>query len=574
MTQPDRLGVSGLLRARRRRRPVHRFACRLERLDRRELLAVVVAPPSGILEGQPISGPIATLGTGDVTGAVGELQAVVAWGDGATSPATIAEVGESPGTLAVTVPAASAHAYAVNNIYTVTVTVVGTANTQAAGSGPITVGPTIPSGNGTLITAVAGRRFNGTVARFTDPNALEVPANYAAVVGWGDGTTSPGSVVADGPGQFRVVAQHVYASAPADAQLLTVTVTLAEDRVPTPLVLTGQASVGESSFGLSALPSVVAASAPFSDVVVATVKLDSAASADDFRVVLTPAGDLAGAPLLSASLRPHAGSNTTFDVVAQGQYADPGSNAATLTVVRISTDETLTAPVAIQAVAAGPVPITGVLAPFADTGVSNHDAITSTPFPVFLGTAPPYTVVLLYGRRLDSKNEVLLGRVMAGADGTWQLTVGPLPDGRYTIRALNAVPGADPEPHYLYPEVAPLTIDTIGLAVAKVERVRPSSLRVYFVPDAGGLDPATVYNPHNYSLVRGRRLGLPVATALTATPGPPTSEYLAVNLNMGRGTDRSASLSIAGLTDLAGNPLGGVFPLTTHAYPTRPRPYR
>ena len=43
------------------------------------------------------------------------------------------------------------------------------------------------------------------------------------------------------------------------------------------------------------------------------------------------------------------------------------------------------------------------------------------------------------------------------------MTVGPLPDGRFTIRATNAVAGSDPLPDFLYPETRPLVIDTIGL---------------------------------------------------------------------------------------------------------------
>lgn len=449
----------------------------LEPLDRRELLAVVVLPPSGVLEGAAISGAIATFDETDVAGTLEQLGAVVDWGDGAQTLAVVEILDDESETRTVVIPEAAAHAYAESlPSYTITVTVTGSDQTIAEGRGSITIGATIPVGSGSLITATAREPFEGTVANFSDPNLLESAANFTAFVDWGDGQVGPGRVVSDGAGQFRVLSEHVYASAPLNRQPMPLKVTIREDKVAEPIVLEGQAVVAESE----PIP---------------------------------------------------------------------------------------------------PVPIFGRLAPLSDTGVSSSDGITATGFPVFEGTAPPYTVVLLYGRRFDHKVETLLGRTVASADGNWQLTVGPVPDGRYTIRATDALPAGDPVPNYLYTEVQPLVIDTIGLAIVKVERLPGlSGLRVYFHPDSSGFDASTLTTATHYSIQQPGRFGLPVATARSASLGTPTSQYQTVDLTFDRGDAfrvfRSRLLSINGLRDVAGNPLGGVFPVTTHAYPTRVRPFR
>ncbi|WP_161602585.1 Ig-like domain-containing protein [Tautonia marina] len=548
------------------------------------MLALVVTPPSDVLEGQPISGTIATFDPSDLEGTFdeNEILAQVDWGDGTTSTARVAPASGESEIRNVVVPESDAHVYKNNNTYTLTVVVPSTGEGVAEDSAPIAIAPTKPEGTAKMVTATVRTRFNDAVANFTDANLDESPANFAASIDWGDGAISPGVVQQDGPGQFRVLGSHVYSTVPVPSRPLDLRVTVREDGVPEALVLEGQAVVGQTdSFVLTPLSSRVPANVPFSGIVIGTIEVidSNAVGEDDFRVNLTPSETFPGdnTPLLTVSLSPRNGNETTvFNIVASGQYYGVGIDRAKLTVTRISTGETSEATVEIRADRSEPIALAGRLTPFTDTGASNQDAITSTPFPVFAGTAAPHSVILLYGRRLDHKVETLLGRTVTTVNGNWQLKVGPIPDGSYTIRAVESVPTTEHVPVYLYDELRPLTIDTVGLAIAKVERV-PSlpGLRVYFLPDTSGFEESTLLERTNYSIERRpTRFGLPTATAKKAQLGASVSGYLTVDLTFDRRDAWFARrLSVEGLKDKAGNPLGGQFPVTTHAFPTRVRPF-
>jgi probable HAF family extracellular repeat protein len=61
------------------------------------------------------------------------------------------------------------------------------------------------------ITAIAGAPFSGVVASFTDSDGGTLN-NYTATLAWGDGTTSTGSIAANGTGGFNVSGSHTYAT--------------------------------------------------------------------------------------------------------------------------------------------------------------------------------------------------------------------------------------------------------------------------------------------------------------------------------------------------------------------------
>ena len=68
--------------------------------------------------------------------------------------------------------------------------------------------------------------FDGEVARFTDPQAGRLPADYDAVIEWGDGATTPGTLIAlpDGGGSaFSVRGSHTYTTEGTRVVRVTVT---------------------------------------------------------------------------------------------------------------------------------------------------------------------------------------------------------------------------------------------------------------------------------------------------------------------------------------------------------------
>jgi streptogramin lyase len=65
---------------------------------------------------------------------------------------------------------------------------------------------------GTNFVATAGTVFNGVVASFTDADPAGGVGSYAALIAWGDGQHSTGTITAAGNGQFFVRGQHSYAA--------------------------------------------------------------------------------------------------------------------------------------------------------------------------------------------------------------------------------------------------------------------------------------------------------------------------------------------------------------------------
>jgi len=64
-----------------------------------------------------------------------------------------------------------------------------------------------------LVITVARRRpFTGIVATFADVDAAVTAGRFAAIINWGDGRMSRGTVTGSG-GRFRIVGRHRYAAA-------------------------------------------------------------------------------------------------------------------------------------------------------------------------------------------------------------------------------------------------------------------------------------------------------------------------------------------------------------------------
>jgi hypothetical protein len=82
----------------------------------------------------------------------------------------------------------------------------------------------IPGG----ISVTEGVPYSGPVATFTDPNTLALASEYIALIKWGDGTTSMGTVTG-GSGSFVVNGTHTYADASACTPTCTIMVTITGD---------------------------------------------------------------------------------------------------------------------------------------------------------------------------------------------------------------------------------------------------------------------------------------------------------------------------------------------------------
>lgn len=148
---------------------------------------------------------LATFTDGNTNTGAKDYSAIIYWGDGDSSIGDISQVG--PGQFQVT----GHHTYIEEGSYAIQVDIgdIGGAGASAGSTANVTDAPL--SASGTDISAVEGAPFSGPVATFTDANPFAGIEDFTAMVDWGDGVSSTGTVVALPLGGFNVVASHTYA---------------------------------------------------------------------------------------------------------------------------------------------------------------------------------------------------------------------------------------------------------------------------------------------------------------------------------------------------------------------------
>jgi uncharacterized delta-60 repeat protein len=139
---------------------------------------------------------------------VGYYTATIAWGDG-TSSAGVIVFDQTTQRFTVS----GHHAYAGEGSFPITVTIqdgsspkVTVASAAAVADAPLTATPV-------AVSATAGGPFSGVVGAFTDANPNGTLGEYSATILWGDGTSTPGVVAADGHGGYVVAGSITYAAA-------------------------------------------------------------------------------------------------------------------------------------------------------------------------------------------------------------------------------------------------------------------------------------------------------------------------------------------------------------------------
>jgi hypothetical protein len=167
-----------------------------------------------IVEGNTFSGQVASFSDGYAAAPASDYTAVISWGDGQTSSGTVG--GGNP--HAVT----GSHFYAEACACRVSVTVHDVDGNTVTDDG--TGGNVAPQTTANVVDApltfasfssspaiVEGNTFSGQVASFSDGYAAATASDYTAVINWGDGQTSSGTVSAGNP--HAVTGSHFYAEA-------------------------------------------------------------------------------------------------------------------------------------------------------------------------------------------------------------------------------------------------------------------------------------------------------------------------------------------------------------------------
>ncbi|QDV39047.1 Ig-like domain-containing protein [Tautonia plasticadhaerens] len=561
-----------------RRRPRSPGSGAIDALEARALLAVDVTAIA-VPEGSVFDGTVATFDLANLEGPASGLEAEVSWGDGsAATPGTIESVPDSdPMTFTVT----ARHVYEENGAYPVTVVVRGAEESEDSGFGTAEVAVTPVEATGARILAVLGRPFDAVVASFEDENRFEEPGNFSAAVDFGDGRVAQGRIERNDRGGFDVRASYAYTSPPTDADGMEldsypVEVSIAEvGAPPPPAVATGSARVIKPTFDLTAVPAAVGVGTPIAEQI-GTLRLLEPVGPEAFRVLVT-VGQEAGSAVdpavgtVEGALEPDGPDRPgQYRVILPATFPVLGSFPYSVSVTRVDTGEVQSGAGTITVTPVPPVRISGRLSPLADTGASVDDALTSTPFPTFVGSARPFSVVLVHARRLDQKQETLLGRALADTQGNWQVSGGPLPDGPYVVSALLSQGDEVPERTFLYPPVSPLVIDSTPPAVLRaVPDPWSGVVRVSFLQDPAGLDVPSLVNPSNYALRLGfSRRALPIRPVAAGLEFA-NAEEAVVALRFDRRIPRHFLMEVSGVGDLAGNVLSAVVPASRVA-PARP----
>ncbi|HWB09164.1 MAG TPA: TIGR03118 family protein [Pirellulales bacterium] len=165
--------------------------------------ALTIAATSGVL----FTGTVGTFTDGNPNATKGDFTATIDWGDGsATTPGTIAT---APGGVFLVSGSHNYAAPAASRAMRIVVSDQGGSGVTLTASAH--VASTRFAASGVTLTAVEGATFRGTVATCndSDPN----PADYAATIDWGDGTTTLGTLSSAPGGGFVILGTHVFAEA-------------------------------------------------------------------------------------------------------------------------------------------------------------------------------------------------------------------------------------------------------------------------------------------------------------------------------------------------------------------------
>jgi hypothetical protein len=134
-----------------------------------------------------------------------DFKAVISWGDGSSSTGTVNQNGA--GSFGVS----GSHTYALAGTYAISVQIIdagGATATAGSTANVAAVDPTITA-TGTTLDPAEGESFTAVVANFSDGNSAA--NDFSAMISWGDGTSSPGTISSNSTGNFSVVGTHTYA---------------------------------------------------------------------------------------------------------------------------------------------------------------------------------------------------------------------------------------------------------------------------------------------------------------------------------------------------------------------------
>jgi hypothetical protein len=267
------------------------------------------------VEGNAFSGVVASFTDADPDATADSYSATINWGDGASSPGAVSL--NAKGGFDIS----GQHSYTEEGsvVTSVTISDVGGASTSVAGTATVSDAPL--TATPVAITATAGFSFSGVLARFSDADATAPLSDYSASIAWGDGSTTVGTIAADGHGGYTVQGGHAYVKVGS----FTVQTTIRDKGGCSALVSTQVAIASRAPLTAIGLTVKTTEGVVFSGPVASFVDADSSTNAGDLLATINW-GDGSRSTRGSVQLS----SGHTFIVVGSHTYADAGSYAITV----------------------------------------------------------------------------------------------------------------------------------------------------------------------------------------------------------------------------------------------------
>lgn len=502
---------------------------------------LTIAPTEGIY----FFGQVANFTDSDPNGVASDYAAYVKWDDGTTSFGSITAL--AGGVYSVS----AAHGFpkqATGLGYSVLITDVGGATTTALGSANVADAP-LTSGLPVTLAAIEGEAFTGAVAKFTDANPAGAITDYVALISWGDGTTTAGTIVQLKGGGFAVNGTHQYIE---EASYSTSTTITSLGGSP-PIQAAGLAVVTDAPLTLTPVSLVITESQTFNGVVAKFVDGSAFADLADFSASI-----LWGDGAISNGIITQSG--TDFLISGTHVYSESGNFPLQVSVADRGGSQSLIAvPLVVQDQV---VPVTGRLVNANNQPIGST---TNSTQPRFTGNSEAGSVVTLLVQGGSFATPTPIGVTTADASGLWSLTVGSaLANGSYTITATAAdfLGNSSSPTEVLIPN---LVIDTVAPRIMNVAYGARGNQLIVTLQDTGtGIDPGTLGNMANYQLVPNGRSAITLSLAgIVITPGPGANQQTTVvTLNLGphsRLGKATFTVRSGGISDLAGNALDGEF---------------
>src|SRR5262249_51521410 len=146
--------------------------------------------------------------------------------------------------------------------YAVSVTINDIGGSTASTSDIVTVTDAPLTASGVTVQATEGTVFSGVVASFADADPNSTASQFTAIISWGDGQTSAGTVTATGPGSFQVSGSNIYADEGSYAVSVIIT-----DVDGSTASTSATADVADAALSASAIPVAATGGVAFTGVV-------------------------------------------------------------------------------------------------------------------------------------------------------------------------------------------------------------------------------------------------------------------------------------------------------------------